>query len=96
MPLLAQETDNPSFLVTSGLLHDDPIPILFSLSIAKAAQRTLVLTLQRMYQEIHVALLLIGGGVSFEEEVRNPANIAEQLWKLYAQEKKEWALEVVM
>lgn len=96
MPLLAQETDNPSFLVTSGLLHDDPIPILFSLSIAKAAQRTLALTLQRQYPEIHVALLLISGSVSFEEEVRNPANVAEELWKLYAQEKKEWAVEVTM
>jgi hypothetical protein len=96
MPLLAQEADNPSFLVTSGLLHDDPAPILFSLSIAKAAQRTLALTLQRVYPDIHVALLLIGGAVGFEEEVRNPANIAEELWKLYAQEKKEWAVEVTM
>jgi hypothetical protein len=95
MPLLAQETDNPSFLVTSGLLHDNPVPMLFSLSIVKAAQRTLVLTLQKMYPEIHVALLLIGGGVSFEEGVRNPANITEELWKLYAQEK-EWAVEVTM
>lgn len=96
MPLLAQEHDNPSFLVTSGLLHDEPIPILFSLSIVKAAQRTLVLSLQRLYPDIHVALLLIGGGVSFEEEVRNPANIAEDLWKLYAQEKSKWAVEVTL
>jgi len=55
-----------------------------------------VLTLQRMYPEIHVALLLISGVVGFEEEVRNPANIAEELWKLYSQEKKEWAVEVTM
>jgi hypothetical protein len=95
MPLLAQETDNPSFLVTSGILHNDPVPILFSLSVVKAAQRTLTLSLQRAYPDIHVALLLISGNVSFEEEVRNPANIAEELWKLYAQ-KKEWAVEVTM
>lgn len=96
MPLLAKETDDPSFLVTSGLLHDDPVPILFSLSIVKAAQRTLALTLQRAYPDIHVALLLIGGAVGFEEEVRNPANVAEELWKLYAQRKEEWAVEVIM
>jgi hypothetical protein len=96
MPLLAKERDNPSFLVTSGLLHDDPVPILFSLSIAKAAQRTLVLSLQRLYPDIHVALLLIGGGVSFEEKERNPANIANELWKLYVQQQKEWAVEVTL
>jgi hypothetical protein len=59
MPLSAKEHDNPNFLVTPGLLHDDPVPILFSLSIAKAAQRTLVLSPQRLYPDIHVALLLI-------------------------------------
>jgi hypothetical protein len=96
MPLLAKEHDNPSFFVTSGRLHDEPIPILFSLSIAKAAQRTLVLSQQQLYPDIHVALLLIGGAVSFEEEVRNPPNIAEELWKLYEQEKKDWAVEVTL
>jgi hypothetical protein len=96
MPLLAQETDNPSFIVTSGLLHDHPVPTLFSLSLVKAAQRTLVLTLQRVYTDFHIALLYIGGSVGPEEEVRNPANIAEQLWKLYAQEKSKRAGEMVL
>ncbi len=96
MPLLAQESDSPSFLVTSGFLHDDPVPQLFSLSIVKAAQRTLALTLQRTHPDVHVALLLIGGGVSFEEKVWNPANIAQEMWKLYAQEKGQWAVEVRM
>lgn len=96
MPLLALESDKPSFLVTSGLLHDYPIPILFSLSVAKAAQRTLVLTMQRVFMDVHVALLYIGGAVSPEEEVRNPANIAEQLWKLYSQEKSDWAGEMTI
>jgi hypothetical protein len=96
MPFLSQEPQNPTFLVTSGLLHDDPIPILFSLSLVKAAQRTLVLTLQRLYADVHIALLYVGGAVSPEEEVRNPANIAKQLWKLYAQEKTQWAGEMTL
>lgn len=96
MPLLSQEPDNPSLLVTSGLLHDDPIPQLFSLSMAKAAQRTLVLALQKAYPDIHIALLYIDGPVSPEETKNNPENIAESFWKLYSQDREHWTGEMVV
>ena len=91
MPLLQNpEVDNPSFLVTSGTLHDNPNPILFSLSVSKAAQRTLVLSLQRSFPDIHIALLLIDGPVSPDEVKNNPENIAECLWRMYSQKKEGW------
>jgi hypothetical protein len=95
MPLLSQETDNPSFLVTSGFLHDHPSPQLFSLSMAKASQRTLVLALQKAYPNIHIALLYIDGTVSPEEKKNNPGNIAESFWKLYSQDREHWTGEMV-
>jgi 3'-phosphoadenosine 5'-phosphosulfate sulfotransferase (PAPS reductase)/FAD synthetase len=99
MPLLQRlnpDDDKPSFLVTSGLLHDDPVPQLFSLSLVKASQRTLVLAMQKQYPEIHIALLYVDGAVSPDETKNNPANIAEKFWELYAQEKGAWKGEMTV
>ena len=41
--------DKPSLLVTNSLSYADPIPHLFSLSLVKAAQRGLVMSLAKTF-----------------------------------------------
>jgi hypothetical protein len=67
LPILQQATDKPSFLVTSSFLWEDPIPMLFSLSMVKASQRNLVQSLQKMNSGVHIALLNVAGPVSPED-----------------------------
>jgi NAD(P)-dependent dehydrogenase (short-subunit alcohol dehydrogenase family) len=73
----------PSFLVTSSLLWADPIPQYFSLSVAKAAQRNLVLSLQKAYPDVHIAILEIRGQVSRESKYFSPEIVAENWWEKY-------------
>jgi len=88
----------PSLLVMSGLLHIEPVPDLFSLSLVKAAQRNLVQSLHAVYQpqDIHVGLVLVGGEVSPEMKELNPTRIAEKTWELFDQDRAGWELEVKM
>jgi len=82
----------------SGLLHKQPDPDEFSLSLVKTAQRNLVQSLHSVYNPlgVHVALVLVGGVVSPEQTVLNPKTIAEQTWQLYSQEQSSWELEIAM
>jgi glutamate-1-semialdehyde aminotransferase len=88
----------PSLLVTSGLLHLEPISDLFSLSLVKTAQRNLVQSLHKVYnsQGIHVGLVLVGGMVSTEAKVLNPTNIANVTWDFFDQDSAKGELEVTM
>ena len=86
---------HPALFVTSGALIHRPFAPAFSLSMAKAAQASLVKLLAAENEGVvHVALVTVGGQVSAEEEVRNPPNIATKFWDLYAQEKGSWELEM--
>lgn len=67
---------------------------MFSLSMVKAGQRTLVLSLQKTYPAIHIALLNVGGQVSKEDKFFNPDSIAKKYWELYSQEKSAWTKEL--
>jgi hypothetical protein len=91
----SQPQAKPSLLVTGGLLHLEPVPDLFSLSLVKSSQRNLVQSLHAVYnpQGIHVGLVLVGGIVSPEAKVLNPANIAQVTWDFF---DKEHGLEVTM
>ena len=81
-------THNPAFLVTSGLLYRDPYPVLFSLSVGKAAQHNLIQSFHKKYEpHIHVACVPVGGSVSDEAKVTTARAVAEQFWKLYEQPK---------
>lgn len=82
----------------SGLLHVQPQPEVFSLSLVKAAQRNLVQSLHAVYnpQGIHVGLVLVGGNVSPEKKELNPPRIAEKTWELFDQERAQWELEVTI
>ena len=82
---------HPSLFVTSGQIVYEPLPPVFSLSMAKAAQASLVKLLAAENKDmVHVALVTIGGPVSEDEKENNPNAIAETFWKLYSQERGAW------
>ncbi|MCJ1398431.1 hypothetical protein MMC11_001629 [Xylographa trunciseda] len=86
---------HPAFFVTSSALIHQPFAPVFSLSMAKAAQASLVKLLDQDNKGVvHVALVTVGGQVSPEEEVNNPANIATKFWELYGQKKGSWDFEM--
>lgn len=86
----------PSLFVTStSQLYKQPHPVLFSLSMVKTAQRNLVQALHAKYgEDVHVALLSVGGIVAPDKEILSPANIADQAWALYKQPKSQWKFEI--
>ncbi|RFU25722.1 hypothetical protein B7463_g10620, partial [Scytalidium lignicola] len=96
IPILEKlpRSDNPSILVASSFLWQDPIPELFSLSMVKAAQRNMVQSLQKVYPNIHTAIINIGGPVSKEDPYLNPDAIAKKIWELYSQSSDSWTPEI--
>ena len=88
---------HPSLFVTSGTIVHQPFAPVFSLSMAKAAQANLCKMLASENDgKVHVAMLTIGGAVSMQEEINNPANIAVKFWELWEQKKgvgKGWEFE---
>lgn len=86
---------HPALLVTSSALIHQPVAPVFSLSMAKAAQASLVKLLAAENEGVvHVALVTVGGQVSPEEEVNNPPNIATKFWDLYEQKRGSWDFEM--
>lgn len=85
-----------SLLVTSSLLPQDPIPELFLLSMVKAAQKNMVLSLSKTYapQGVHVGLVTIGGAVDESNRTLNPANIALEAWEFYDRSREQQGVEV--
>jgi NAD(P)-dependent dehydrogenase (short-subunit alcohol dehydrogenase family) len=69
--------------VTSSALPLEPIPELFALSLAKAAQRNLVRSLYLAYgpQGVHVGVINAAGVVTPDDPVRSPAQIAARAWE---------------
>jgi len=97
IPLLSklQASERPCFFVTSSLLWADPIPQMFALSLTKAAQRNLVMSLQKMYGEkVHIALLNVGGQVTETSEWFSPKIVADKYWELYCQQRDAWKGEL--
>jgi hypothetical protein len=78
--------------------YNNPDPDLFSLSLNKAAQFNLTISLAKTYepQGIHVGVIRVGGIVSQEEKFFNPPNIAERYWSFYSQGKGKWTREIDM
>ena len=87
---------SPSFFVTSTTqLWKEPVYDLVSLSMVKSAQRALVLSLHNKHgQDVHVALLSVGGVVSPDAKNLSPENIAGKAWQLYKQPKDKWEREM--
>ncbi|KAL1625121.1 hypothetical protein SLS56_007466 [Neofusicoccum ribis] len=86
----------PSLLVPNSMLHNDPWPQLFSLSLSKAAQYNLTQSLAREFgpQGVHCALVKVCAQITDDQEYCNPTNIAERTWDLFTQDKESWILEV--
>ncbi|APA05329.1 hypothetical protein SS1G_09731 [Sclerotinia sclerotiorum 1980 UF-70] len=81
---------HPSLFVTSSPLIYKAFAPVFSLSMAKAAQANLVRGLSELVKdEVHVALVIVGGPVGEEEPVNNPEYIAGKFWELWEQKKGE-------
>ncbi|KAG9231472.1 hypothetical protein BJ875DRAFT_517005 [Amylocarpus encephaloides] len=94
---LAKETPeaNPCLFVTSSPIIHQPFAPVFSLSMAKAAQASLVKLLAEDNKDIvHVALITVGGPVTPEEPVNNPTNVAAKFWEAWEQKKTEWKFEL--
>ncbi|KAK3305112.1 uncharacterized protein B0T15DRAFT_554980 [Chaetomium strumarium] len=76
---------NPALIVISSMLPMEPIPQLFVLSLAKAAQRNLVQSLNMTYgsQGVFVGVINVAGPVAPTDAVGNPANIAAKTWEWF-------------
>lgn len=97
--LAASDKDaTPALLVTSSCLPLEPIPQVFALSLAKAAQRNLVQSLRMTYepQGVYVGLINVGGPVTDDHPTRNPDNIAERTWTWFEGIKESPGLEVII
>ncbi|KAK0702177.1 hypothetical protein B0H67DRAFT_500336 [Lasiosphaeris hirsuta] len=75
----------PALIVTSSGLPQNPVPQLFALSLAKAAQRNLVQSLSLTYtpEGVHVGVINVTGPVTPEDKIRNPSNIARKTWEWF-------------
>ncbi|KAI0512576.1 NAD(P)-binding protein [Xylaria bambusicola] len=103
MPLLldlakVDPSAQPAFVVTGGLLHVEPDPKLFALSLVKAAQRNLVQSLALSYgaSGVRIGMILVSGVVGPEEEELNPANIAQKAWGWLSNGDAEAPFEIVI
>ncbi|PQE15361.1 hypothetical protein CJF31_00008906 [Rutstroemia sp. NJR-2017a BVV2] len=86
---------HPCLFVTSSPIIYQPFAPVFSLSMAKAAQASLVkLLIEQTKDVVHVALVTVGGPVSTEEPINNPANVASRFWELWEQKKGAWDVEL--
>jgi NAD(P)-dependent dehydrogenase (short-subunit alcohol dehydrogenase family) len=87
--LASDSTRKPSFLVTSGGLYKDPWAPYFSLSMAKAAQHSLTMSLSQEFSKkgVHVAAVVVHGLVKPESKYFSPKKIAEVFWGLYGEGK---------
>jgi short-subunit dehydrogenase len=90
-------TSKPALLVTSGGLYKSPFAPYFSLSLSKAAQHSLTMSLAQEYskQGVHIAAVVVHGLVKPEgDKYFGPSIIADVYWKLYGQgadgEKEVW------
>jgi NAD(P)-dependent dehydrogenase (short-subunit alcohol dehydrogenase family) len=88
------ERGHGTFLATGGM--PEPVPEYVSLSLGKAALRTLVDLLDRQFGPVgvHVATVTVAGAVA-PGTAFDPDDIAEHYWRLHIQPRAEWQREVV-
>ncbi|KAG9229530.1 hypothetical protein BJ875DRAFT_387167 [Amylocarpus encephaloides] len=88
---------HPSFFVTSSRIAETPMPEVFTLSVVKAAQRSLVLSMQQVFgKDVHIALVYVNARVGREDGkgLIAPEKIAGEFWNLYEDGKGEWRGDV--
>ena len=96
VPLLKSSGHHsPSFFATSSHFPEQPMPILLSLSVAKAAQQNLLVGLHEAFgKDIHFGVIKVCGPVSESDGVFNPENIARTAVELFEQEREDWRWKV--
>lgn len=82
-----------SFLITGGM--PDPAPGYLSLSVGKAALRTLTALLAEEYAHLHIVTITIGGAVAPGTRY-DPDDIADHYWRLHSQPSATWEREVLL
>ncbi|PNP49891.1 hypothetical protein THARTR1_09421 [Trichoderma harzianum] len=89
-------TVKPTLMVTNSHLPETPLEDLFSLSLTKASQKNLTLSLRQKFAElgIHICLLAVAGTVADENPNLNNKNVSSKAWDLYNQEKSAWTEEI--
>lgn len=90
--------DRGTLLFTGGGLALTPHPDYGSLSLGKAALRSLAFQLHQALSEtpIKVATLTVAGFVSPDSATHNPAAIADVFWRLHQTPKKALETETVL
>ncbi|GGT81574.1 SDR family NAD(P)-dependent oxidoreductase [Actinomadura citrea] len=93
LPAMA-ERGGGSFLITGGM--PDPKPEYLSLSLGKAAVRTLVTLLDQRYgpSGVHAASITVDGPVA-PGTAFDPDDIAEHYWRLHTQPPGHWDHEIL-
>ncbi|MEU4824701.1 SDR family NAD(P)-dependent oxidoreductase [Actinomadura sp. NPDC023710] len=93
LPAMA-ERGGGSFLITGGM--PDPKPEYLSLSLGKAAVRTLVTLLDQRYgpSGVHAASITVDGPVA-PGTAFDPDDIAEHYWRLHTQPPGRWDHEIL-
>jgi NAD(P)-dependent dehydrogenase (short-subunit alcohol dehydrogenase family) len=81
-----------TILLTGGM--PEPVRDVASLSLGKAGVRALTELLQTQYAGVRVATITVAGTVA-PGTAYDPDDIAEQYWRLHAQEAGAWEREVV-
>ncbi|KAH8660247.1 hypothetical protein BX600DRAFT_513868 [Xylariales sp. PMI_506] len=86
----------PSLIVANSFLASAPIAALFSLSMAKAAQRNLVQSLAQAFegQGVHIGFVTIGGIISPDKNNMSPKNIAREIYDFFASDEKKTNVEL--
>ncbi|RFU80203.1 hypothetical protein TARUN_2013 [Trichoderma arundinaceum] len=89
-------TAKPTLMVTNSHLPETPLEDLFSLSLTKASQKNLTLSLRQKFasQGIHICLLAVAGTVADGNPNLNNKNVSDKAWDLYNQEKSAWTEEI--
>ncbi|KAK4500219.1 hypothetical protein PRZ48_008406 [Zasmidium cellare] len=96
IPLLqASDHPAPSFFVTNSHLPEAPLPEVLSLSMSKASQQNMFMSLNKAFgKDIHFGLVKACGIVAPTKEKLNPSFIAGKAVELYEQERAKWELSV--
>lgn len=96
LPYCIKENKGKLFVTNGGFaLAGDPQWT--SLSVGKAALRNLVQAFQKKAEgtDVHIAQVTVCGFVSPEDDKYNPNAIAEQYWKLYLQDQRNFEQEII-
>lgn len=91
-----QQAGGGAVLVTGGSTAINPTGDLLSLSVGKAALRTMAECLRQTLEplDIHVGTVMIVGSVGSNDHF-SPDRIADEFWTLYEQPRENWTFETV-